>query len=283
MKYIIWEKNKPIVHNISGTAKTTNITHIRRKAIFTELMIVIEGPIYIKHIEEYVLHKGDIFILPQNIEHYGTKPSSFIIQWSHFILPEDYQIIDESLLNISLLTTHYAIPIHFKIPNTNTISNLGYHLEQYPQLASTQAIRDSLISAMLYDIAYQISEKHLSNITHKRLNSIVNFINSNITLPITIKEISDKFDYNEKYIFNLFKKHLNVSPLQYIIQQKMNMAKNMLLSTNKAIEAIAISLSYDNPQYFMRLFKKTFGYTPSEFRKSYSNSLELYLREENNI
>lgn len=283
MKYVIWPKDKPIVHNVTGIANTQNIFHVRRKAVFTELMIMIEGTMHIKHIKEYTLQKGDIFILPQNIEHYGTKPSSFIVQWSHFILPIDFQIVDESMIDSTVLNKYYAIPIHAKISNVSNISTLSYQLEQYPILPSTQHIRDALMSAILYDIAYQFSEQHLNNIVHNRLNSIINFINCNIFLPISIKEISEKFNYNEKYIFNLFKKHLNISPLQYIIQQKMNIAKNMLLSTNNTIEAIAISLSYDNPQYFMRLFKKTFGYTPSEFRKSYTNSIELYLREENNI
>lgn len=283
MKYVIWPKDKPIIHDVSGVANTKDIKHVRRNAPFTELMIMLEGTMYIKHIQEYTLEKGDIFILPQNIEHYGTKPSSFIVQWSHFILPADFQIVDKSMLTVELLDTHYAIPMHAKIPNVNNLSTLSYQLEQYPILPATQSIRDCLISAILYDIALQFNEHHLTNISHNRLNSIINFINSNILLPISIKEISEKFNYNEKYIFNLFKKHLNISPLQYIIQQKMDKAKYMLLSTNNTIEAIAISLSYDNPQYFMRLFKKTLGYTPSEFRKSYSNSLELYLREENNI
>ena len=214
MKYIIWPKDRPIVHNETGIANTTNISHVRRKVVFTELMIMIEGTMHIKHIQEYTLEKGDIFILPQNIEHYGTKPSSFVVQWSHFILPVDFQIIDESLIDSALLNTYYAIPIHAKISNVNNISTLSYQLEQYPSLPSTQHIRDALMSAILYDIAFQFSEKHLNNINHNRLNSIINFINSNIILPISIKELSEKFNYNEKYIFNVFKKHLKVSPLQ---------------------------------------------------------------------
>lgn len=283
MKYIIWPKEKNIICCESGIANSVNISHIRRKVVFSELMIVMEGTLHIKHIEEYFLQKGDVFFLPQNIEHYGTKPSSFIIQWFHFILPAEHQIVDESFITPNIINTHIVLPMQLKISNINNLTTLGYQLEQYHNTPATQSIRDSLISAIIYDIALQATDRHLGVLlTHKRLNSITNYINSHVSLPLSIKEISNQFGYNEKYIFNLFKKYLNISPLQYIIQQKMNIAKNMLLSTNNTIEAIAISLSYDNPQYFMRLFKKTFGYTPSEFRKSFSNSLELYLIEENN-
>ena len=284
VKYIVWSKEKAIVHLESGIANTSNIAHVRRKVIFSELMLVMEGDIHIKHIEEYYIQKGDIFLLPQNVEHFGTKPSSFVIQWFHFLLPEDYKILTSSQITQQIIDNCFILPIHMNVKNINNLLTLGYQLEQYPNIAPTQAVRDALMNTILYDIAFQATDHQVGTfITHKRLNSIINFVNSNIMLPLSIKDMADKFGYNEKYIFNLFKKHLNISPLQYIIDRKMNIAKNLLLSTNNTIEAIAISLSYDNPQYFMRLFKKTFGYTPSEFRKSCSHSIELYLSEESNI
>ena len=51
----------------------------------------------------------------------------------------------------------------------------------------------------------------------------------------------------------------------------------MLLNSSETIETIALNLHYNNPQYFMRQFKKTFNMTPTEMRKCYSKSLELYL------
>ena len=113
MKYVIWPKDKPIIHDASGVANTKDIKHVRRNAPFTELMIMLEGTMYIKHIQEYTLEKGDIFILPQNIEHYGTKPSSFIVQWSHFILPADFQIIDKSVIYTSH-TTPSSVTFYLK-------------------------------------------------------------------------------------------------------------------------------------------------------------------------
>ena len=95
-----------------------------------------------------------------------------------------------------------------------------------------------------------------------------------------MKLLADQFGYNEKYIYNLFKKYLGVSPLQYIITQKLKDARQMVLSTSDTIESIALSLHYENPQYFMRQFKKHFGMTPTEMRQHYANSLELHLKTE---
>ena len=283
MKYIVFPKNKIITHCESGIAKSENIYHVKRTMPMTELMILTSGELHIKHLEEYVLHENDVFLLPQNVLHYGTQPSTFVIHWLHIILPPDFSIIEDDLPeDISL--THIVLPMNINVKNLTNILNLCYQIEQYTVTAATQDVRNSLIKAILCEIALQSTDYCDGKfVSHKRLNSIINYINSNITQPITIDSLAERFEYNQKYIFNLFKSHLNISPLQYIIQQKMNTAKNLLLSTDNTVEAIALSLSYDNPQYFMRLFKKTFGYTPSQYRNMYSHSLELYLNEDNNV
>lgn len=280
MKYIVFPKGSNIIHCISGFASTHSIYHIRRNMPETELMLMVEGELHIKHLEEYCLKAGDVFLLPQNVLHYGTQPSTFKIHWVHLILPSDFSIVEEEELANVNAKANIILPILFHVSNMEGLLSLAYQLEQYPLDNQTQVIRDALIKAILCDIAYRYGGVNITSFSHKRLNSIVNYINSNLEKPITVKDLTDLFGYNEKYIFNLFKRYLGISPLQYIIRQKMNRAQYLLLTTGDKIEAIAYNLGYDNPRYFVRLFKKTFNCTPTEFRKTYSHSLELFYSSE---
>ena len=280
MKYLVWPKNKPLIHCESGIARTTEIYHIKRNMPMTELMIFTEGTLHVKHLEDYAVSEGEAFFMPQNVLHYGTKPSTFVIHWFHFILP-DLTILEEKDVTEETYIGNFVMPMRSRPSDMRNVLNLCYQLEQYVLTPETQDVRNALMTAIICDLAITRNQlKYRSLPEHNRLNSIINFILSNPQTDLSVKSLAEKFGYNEKYIFNLFKERLGISPRQYVIRYKMNIAKNMLLSSNDTVEAIALMLSYDNPQYFMRLFKKTFNMTPSELRKSYSRSLQLYLTPE---
>lgn len=267
-----------IVHAQSGIAHNYGHIHERRTMAMTELMLITEGDLYIRHIEDYHLSKGDVFLLPQGIEHYGTAPTDCIIHWHHFFLPTNSAIVEEKEIKQRQFNAEtLVIPLQFNLKNSETVFLLGCQLQQYAADEDTQLIRNALVTAILAQVALEYRSRSIS-LAHKRLNSILSYIRNNFMhRNITVKSLAEFFNYNEKYICNLFKKHLGISPLQYIINQKLEDARRMLLNSSDTVEAIAISLNYDDPHYFMRQFKNRFGMTPSEFRKHYSNPLELHL------
>lgn len=277
MKYIVFDLKDMTEHNQSGIAHNVNHVHETRTMSVSEVMLIIDGEIFMHHLEDYHLVKNDIFFLPQGIKHYGTKPSDCELHWHHFFLPTNALIIDEKdLVNIDSNKT--ILPMQFNLKDPEKVLMLSYQLEQYPwNNKKSQKIRNALMTSLICEIAYE-KETQVLSFNHKRLNAIKSYIDNNFQHnEITIKDLANKFDYNEKYIFKLFKDYLSISPLQYIIEQKMKEAKQMLLNSSETIETIALNLHYNNPQYFMRQFKKTFNMTPTEMRKCYSKSLELYL------
>ena len=69
------------------------------------------------------------------------------------------------------------------------------------------------------------------------------------------------------YLTHLFKKYLGKTPLQYIIQKKIDLAKMFLVKSDMTIQDIAARCSYEDPNYFCKLFKKHEGMTAMEYRK----------------
>lgn len=64
-----------------------------------------------------------------------------------------------------------------------------------------------------------------------------------------------------------FKELVGVSPQDFITKSKLERAQQLLFYTDKSISEIAIEVGYNDPNYFSRIFKKTFQMTPKEYRE----------------
>lgn len=65
----------------------------------------------------------------------------------------------------------------------------------------------------------------------------------------------------------IFKEYTGFSPLQYIQEVKMGVAKEMLTNTSRTIKEIAYELGYENKDYFFTVFRKLSGMSPLSYRK----------------
>lgn len=82
----------------------------------------------------------------------------------------------------------------------------------------------------------------------------------------TIKEFARDRGLNYFRFIDTFTKYVGMSPRQYIINIRMTTAKELLTNSLFQISEVAQLTGYDNPLYFSRLFKKTWGVSPTEYR-----------------
>ncbi|WP_428910903.1 AraC family transcriptional regulator [Niallia sp. Krafla_26] len=102
---------------------------------------------------------------------------------------------------------------------------------------------------------------------------IKEYIDKNFKKNIKLEDIADEFFVNKYYLSHVFKEHMHISPINYLISRRMGEAKNMLVSTELKVGEIARILGYDNPNYFSLLFKKTTGETPRQFKENHKKNL----------
>lgn len=100
------------------------------------------------------------------------------------------------------------------------------------------------------------------------LGFIIEFMKQNLHKQISLKELSQMFNISQSYICKLFNKQYQITPIQYLIELKLNRAK-ILLVTNPDLKVykVAEMCGYEDQVYFSRVFKKYIGQTPSEYRK----------------
>ncbi|MGN0189253.1 MAG: AraC family transcriptional regulator [Candidatus Cryptobacteroides sp.] len=92
------------------------------------------------------------------------------------------------------------------------------------------------------------------------------YMQESLEKGITMPDVAEHLGINYTFFRNEFKKFTGCSPSQYFINLKIHRAKEILRSTNTPVKEIAYDLHFENPDYFMTLFKKKTGFTPSEFR-----------------
>jgi AraC-like DNA-binding protein len=103
-----------------------------------------------------------------------------------------------------------------------------------------------------------------------RFAALVDFIKTHLHEKISIDQLA-KFAYLSKTNFyKLFKQELGMSPNDFIIQLRLDAAKQMLL-LNKSINEIAFATGFSDANYFIKMFKKSEGITPKVYQLAQLN------------
>ncbi|MFD0675799.1 MULTISPECIES: response regulator transcription factor [unclassified Paenibacillus] len=88
------------------------------------------------------------------------------------------------------------------------------------------------------------------------------YVEEHLHQKITLEEVADYLHLNSSYFSRLYKKETGLTFIEYVIQTKMNKAKELLDNTDKTVEEISYLLGYDNKRYFIQLFKNEMGVPP---------------------
>ncbi|XID92985.1 helix-turn-helix domain-containing protein [Paenibacillaceae bacterium WGS1546] len=100
--------------------------------------------------------------------------------------------------------------------------------------------------------------------------SQIRHMEDNYMHDISLEEIAKRSGYTPSYIIRLFKEMTNLTPLQYLYELRMDAATSYLQSTPMSVQKIAETVGFPNIHYFSRMFKKKFGESPTEWKKSHT-------------
>lgn len=96
----------------------------------------------------------------------------------------------------------------------------------------------------------------------------VSYISSNISDKLRVADISALLGIDRKYFCQVFKDEYKISPQQYILNKRIEMAKSLLSDTNLSIKEISMSVGYSDQLSFSKIFKKHTGYSPYEYKQN---------------
>ncbi|MDE7327997.1 MAG: helix-turn-helix domain-containing protein [Lachnospiraceae bacterium] len=101
------------------------------------------------------------------------------------------------------------------------------------------------------------------------VQKVEDFVNENYQNPdITLEDMAQHVGLSSNYIRRIFREQCGYSPMDYLVNHRIHMAKELLKTTDRTAREIAGMVGYSNTKYFYSLFKKQTGYTTYEYRNN---------------
>lgn len=131
--------------------------------------------------------------------------------------------------------------------------------------------QDQLLSVLMNKLEYYLHcriEEGQRLTDHDEVNKIIIFIEQNFEKDITVKLLAKYVAMDENYISSLFKKKTGYSPIHFLQRVRVDRAKGYLAESKMSVNEIAEKVGFANDNYFIKIFKRWTGTTPSVYRNS---------------
>jgi AraC-like DNA-binding protein len=147
-------------------------------------------------------------------------------------------------------------------------------VENHPakQLFTEMALHELLIRLMQTEARQLLLANTEKQASQSRLAHAIQFIREHLSEPLNIHLLSQKACMSQTNLFRSFKNELGVSPVDFINHERINSAKKLLKQPLGSIYDVALSCGFNNISYFNKMFKRSTGYTPTEYRRSFAQS-----------
>jgi 2-isopropylmalate synthase len=110
------------------------------------------------------------------------------------------------------------------------------------------------------------SDQHINRAREERLVEILTYIQRNYQ-DVSLDSMAEEFHLSRPYLSKYIKEKTGETFQDVLRIEKLKRAKTLLKDTGKTIENIALEVGYENVEHFNRMFKKTYGVTPVQYRK----------------
>ncbi len=124
--------------------------------------------------------------------------------------------------------------------------------------------REGILLMMFQTLLFTLDDIILKNEQNPHIEKILSYIDKHYTEKVTLENISEAVHLAPSYCSNLIKKELGITISEIVAVKRMELARNLMLQKNKTMIEIAHLCGYNHYGYFLKCFKRTYGYTPSD-------------------
>ena len=196
-------------------------------------------------------------------------------------LRPDIVIMD---INIPIMNGLKVIQLsRMKNPNTAFVIVSGYDDFSYCREALRLQITDYILKPVNYEefggcidnLKISLFEHRVSAAAEpekqeeRTITGITRYLQDHLAEEISLSVLAEQFHLNPQYISQLFKSEIGVNFLAYLTNIRMEKAKKLLLSTSLSIAEVAEQSGYGDYRVFTKVFKKSEGITPSQYRRDF--------------
>lgn len=138
----------------------------------------------------------------------------------------------------------------------------------------TSVTKDALADLALQELLIRIVQTQTAQSVHEgrsldsgsAIHAITEYIRDNINVPVNLKALSDRANMSTTSFYRYFKRELGMSPIEFILNEKIKHAKQLLKNPGIQVNEVCFMSGFDDCNYFIRLFKKHEGITPKQYQ-----------------
>jgi two-component system response regulator YesN len=210
--------------------------------------------------ENKLLHaiaKGDPQLLKQAMEEWQGRPWPYRHPNAPVRSMKNLSITANTLFRKAAESAGVH-PLHLD----SVSGKFAIHIEQAQSIAELACLYEEM-PQVYCNLVRELSVAALPSIVREAVTSI----RFNIDQPLSLNRIADTLGVHPSYLSRTFKKALGMTLTDYINKFRIEEAKYMLDQGNESVATIALSVGYNDPNYFSKVFTKREHVTPHDYRK----------------
>lgn len=227
-----------------------NWNHMKRKFNLYQVAFMLEGEMYITEEDrQYIIRPGDILFFRSGLTHYGHKKSTSPVSF-YWVM---YETNIESYLNFSTFA---------HIEDTLLINQLFKQLLHFSSYSIDET--NAALILLLNELKRTLNRTYSKH--RSVVDSICRWIDINLQKDINVSDVAQNFNFNKDYISKIVKREKGMGIKEYILSQRINRAKQLLLNTHLSVKQITKECGFFDYTQFLKMFKRYEGITPTEYR-----------------
>ncbi|BCG60015.1 AraC family transcriptional regulator [Paenibacillus sp. URB8-2] len=235
------------------------------------LLFVLDGSYTVRFgSQEYIVRKNEMVLLQKSImieyEKSGEEGSGYALDYMMFFLKEE--LLTEFIKMADLESNHPSalVPVSVKAVNERLIN---YIYSMKPYFKDADNIRDGLIKVKLLELLFDVADAdeqflyQFLQLKRTKRKSVTEVVEENITNPVSLNDLAYLSGRSLSAFKRDFQAIFNTSPLRWIRNRRLDIAKEMLLLTSLSVTDVCFSTGFESVAHFSKVFKERFGVSPS--------------------
>ena len=249
-------------------------THWHEEA---ELTLITEGTcLYQIDLTDYQVACGDILFIPPLFLHSisvgdgETLRSETYVFHMHFLGSNSTDICSTRYLT-PMMNQEFSMPFlitpgHPAYGTLRTILSQIMLLYEEAPVGYELALKSLLLQVIFHLLPYsQRDTSANTRASSQKLKAVLDYMELHYALPLSIAELAKLCYFSEYHFMRLFKKHMNMTCVEYLNNLRLEKAVELFEQGNPSALDVSLSVGFRNLSYFHRAFKKKYHMTPLSF------------------
>ncbi|MBO2945251.1 helix-turn-helix transcriptional regulator [Paenibacillus sp. F411] len=294
MQYAAYQLQEPFIYLRGGYTKLDKPWMQEKRTLQGfELLLPTHHAVYTRQQEmAHIVRPGEMLLLRPDLprEGYRCSDKGTCFYWLRFRSTQPVRYVSSEELaeenekraerqtrrSGKFSDEHEAlyIPMAGQLAQRNRAFALADHLLRTAgQHSCARRAEPYLLTALLVDLAAQTTHVAITQKSDRfspqqgLVEALQQFLQANLPCELAPKRLCEQFHYSYDYMARLFKRHTGLSLGQYLLQERLRRAEELLTQTDDSVKNIARSVGFCDERYFMRQFKQAHKLTPTVYRR----------------